>query len=157
MRGLISRRNVRTSENSRRCYWTRSTHDGDAEGKDPTFPQDRYPPAEENLDTRRDCDSLIIENRTLEGEGQNALKPQIGGSVVNDQVGAARESRSPHPAARPCHAAMVLNTDDRISAENTIHTESTAMSMAVHYISTRRHTEDLYPPIVLGEVQVIKI
>ena len=76
---------------------------------------------------------------------------------MNDQVGAAKESRSPHPAARPCHAAIVLNTDDKISAENTIHTEPTAMSMAGRWISGRRHTEDLYPPIILGEVQMIEI
>ena len=76
---------------------------------------------------------------------------------MNDQVGAARESRSPHPEARPCHAAIVLNTDDRISAENTTHTKPTAMSVAVHRTSDRRHTEDLYPPIVLGKVQMIEI
>ena len=76
---------------------------------------------------------------------------------MNDQVGAAKESRSPHPAARPCHAAMVLNTDDNISAENTIHTERTAMSTAVHCTSVQEHTEDLYPPIILGEVQMIEI
>ena len=76
---------------------------------------------------------------------------------MNDQVGAARESRSPHPAARPCHAAIVLNTDDRISAENMTHTKPTAMSVAVHRTSDRRHTEDLYPPIVLGKVQMIEI
>ena len=76
---------------------------------------------------------------------------------MNDQVGAAKESRSPHPAARPCHAAIVLNTDDKISAENTTHTERIAMSMAGHCTSVQVHTEDLYPPIILGEVQMIEI
>ena len=128
------------------------THDGDEEGKDPNFPQDRYPPAEENLDTRRDCMSLSSRKWTHEEEDRNALNPHIGGSAVNDQVGAARESRSPHPPAKCCHAAIVLNTEDKISAENTIHTRSTTMSMAVHCISGRWHAEGLYPPMVCGEV-----
>ena len=76
---------------------------------------------------------------------------------MNDQVGAAKESRSPHPAARPCHAAIVLNTDDRISAENTTHTGPTAMTVVVHRTSAQGHTEDLYPPIVPREVQMIEI
>ena len=133
------------------------THDGNEEGKDPTFSQDIYPPAEENLNTRRYCTSLTAQNQPQKEGGWNALNPQIEGSAVNDQVGAAKESRSPHPSAKSCHAAMVLNTDNKISAENTIHTKYTTMSMAVHYMSGRRHTEGLHPPMVLGEVQMIEI